>query len=121
MASVWLGTYETAVFDTPDGRLSDEQYAVDGKVTKEGMPLYIVRIDDATQRERRSMWEVKYTDDPTIPMARTKVKIVGTVCRTAFRDESTGAISRRDESSATLARLRTQPGAAKPVDDGGRA
>lgn len=112
MAFTWRHSYQTPLFDTPDGMLGADQYAIAPK-GKNKLEAYYLRTPDAAKRQAVAAFDLSRTNNAKDIEGKTLVNIVGTVIRDEFIDE-TGATFYETGSAAKQARMKTTPNEPPP-------
>lgn len=109
---MYIGSYQTFLFDTPSGRLGDTHYAELGVSQRTGSEQHLVGLS-STRETRLFMNDVLVTEAPRDIRNKTLASVVGLQYFNWF-DEG-GVLIEEPTTEQTLTDLRTQPGAPYPV------
>ena len=109
---MYIGSYQTFLFDTPTGRLGDTHYAELGVSPRTGRSQYIVGFT-ATRATRLFMNDIVIVDRQQDIRNKTLTTVLGLQYFNWF-DESNTLIEEAT-TEQTITNLRTQPDTTYPV------
>lgn len=109
----WIGTYETALWDTPSGRLGDKYYGLSGK-SPNGLQAYVVELV-ASDRSLREVGDLRVTTDIKEIEGKTLANQVGRAYYHDFSNEQ-GILKRVVTTKSALDRMRNVKGEPQPEE-----